>query len=175
MSLNVPKIGRPDRPNMPKIGSRSANTSQDEPRIQPIARQTYPKIQENISIRKSKTGNPTRKLNSNADNAKKPHNNISKTQISTVFSRFSRYLRTSRPGHKIHRLDQTWAHVGPIFGLWADLPAILGTRSWPISGAMLGYLDVILDRSNGYISHTILFSRISRISKKPQKTCVLEQ
>ena len=85
---NVPKIGRPNRRSMPKIRPESANTGQDEPRIQPITCQTYPKIYENISIRISKTGNPIQKLNSNADNAKEPHNNISKTLIFPVFSAF---------------------------------------------------------------------------------------
>ena len=43
-----------------------------------------------------KTGNPIQKLNSNADNTKEPHNNISRNiNFSCVFPRFSRYLQTS--------------------------------------------------------------------------------
>ena len=156
LAPHIPKIGRPDRRNMPKIGPRSANTGQDEPRMQPTTRQTYPKIYESASTRISKTGNPIQKLNSNADNAKEPHNNISKTPICPVFSHgfrdtCERHVQAIRSSNLTRLAILTY--LRPI---WAYLPAILGPDD-PFGPAMFDRLDVILDRSNGYISHMVQF------------------
>ena len=137
--------------------------------IQPTTRQTCPKIYENISIRISKTGNPIRKLNSDAGSAKEPHNNISKTQIFVCFSTFFAMPANVTSRTKIQQFDQTWAHLGPIFGLSGRIFRLfsLWARSWPISSAMLDRLEGILDRSTGYVSHTVQFFGVSR--KKTKK------
>ena len=131
-----PKKGWPDRRNRPKIGSRSAI---------------------------SKTGSPIQKFNSSLLEPKNQTTTSQKYQFSLCFFHVLRYTCEGRVqairSSNLTRLgpisELSSTNLGPIFGRTGPILGLSGpsvtlwTRSWPISRAVLGCLDIILDRSNG--------------------------